>query len=1167
MTSTSSAFPGRIRQLMVVICTVLFGVKGMVSGAFPQLPVIPGLQLSPGSGAVLTLSGLALLGVMTCRRRAVVLVSVLLIVVAMTALVQVVLSRASAGNVSAAEILLALLLSIACLFNHKTRVRHTLWSTFAISAVVVGALSLGAKAVGFSGVSIGDRAVLPSLMTDIIVILLGAVAYDLARNKTRSGLALPGALVRTAIVSLTLAFLLALSGALLQQYERHQTAAYQLDHLASSLQSALKQQAATVERIAERWKLLGGLPESSVLDLESHALFRDQAHVEGLAYVNQKQGVFWRNARDGRALLWLDEQLLAPDTRNWIAHNQEDRGPGQWRFAKGPASGSAMLWVAMPGDGPAYLLATVDVAGLFQEQVRKDLRGFSVRIGVDDGPLVYPGPENRSGVNGSGAPIPLYASMKTEMPGVGLLRLAAYGTSMDFGVLHGLMPAGTFFLALLLVYHLLNSRALLWLQRLKDEQLHASEHRFRSLFANNPSLMFTCDRQGRFVNVNPEMELALGTVETELRGHHFSRILPNDDVVLEGVSSIDAVFHQALAGQSVSFKAVLGGGRSERRVYEVTVVPTLTGGQVEGLLGVAQDTTARVSAEESEKVLRRCLEASGNAVMVCEFRNESFPVVYVNPAFARISGYSAAEVTGQELNLLTGRETADEDIRSIRAAIAERRPLSVTVRSYRRNGEQFWNQLFLSPVLDDGNDLTHYIAIMNDISQQRERDEQLAFRATHDVLTGLGNRSLFDDHLAHDVELARRNGRSLAVLFIDLDEFKPINDTLGHKVGDAVLVSVTRRLSANLRPSDTLCRFGGDEFVLLLPDLSSSKEAEEVAERLLDELAHAHRIEGHELHVSASIGISTLNDQIADPEKLIQHADMAMYKAKQKGRNTYEVYSGDLDSKLNARVSLRNELQEAISGNQLVLHYQPLLDASGRVDGIEALVRWQHPEKGFISPGDFIPLAEQTGQIAPLSRWILDRACRDALLLTEKGLLSGRVAVNLSPLQFHRPNFLAGLRKTLEKTGLPATMLELELTEGILMQDTDGTIDILNALNGMGVSTAIDDFGTGFSSLSYLRTLPIDKVKIDRTFVTHVHENDKDAAVCKGVITLARELELKVVAEGIESEKQYSYLRACGCDVFQGFLLAHPMPIDALAHWLSSKQRSSTEVQRVENRV
>lgn len=441
-------------------------------------------------------------------------------------------------------------------------------------------------------------------------------------------------------------------------------------------------------------------------------------------------------------------------------------------------------------------------------------------------------------------------------------------------------------------------------------------------------------------------------------------------------------------------------------------------------------------------------------------------------------------------------------------------------------------------------------AAMNHILEKKEQDQKLAYHATHDPLTGLGNRSLFDERLHCDFELAKLHKRRLAVLFIDLDEFKPINDTLGHKVGDKLLLSVAKCLSAAIRSSDTLARFGGDEFVLLLPDLDSDEEAEEIAGRLMDVLARPHRVHTHELYISASIGIALISDDTEYPEKLVQRADMAMYKAKQLGRNAYEVFGGDLDKKLSRRVALRNDLQEAIEQNQLYLHYQPVINHSGTVEGIEALVRWTHPTKGNISPGDFIPIAEETGQIVPLSRWVLKRACQDTLELINMRLFKGVVAVNLSPLQFHRPNFLTTLRQVLEDTSLSPKHLELELTEGILMKDTEKAISILDTLSQMGVSTAIDDFGSGFSSFSYLRELPVDKIKIDQSFVKGVTINTKDAAVCTSVLTLARELDLKVVAEGVETEEQYHYLRQLGCESFQGYWFCFPMPLDELTLWL-----------------
>ncbi|ERP93503.1 hypothetical protein Q666_09375 [Marinobacter sp. ES-1] len=427
--------------------------------------------------------------------------------------------------------------------------------------------------------------------------------------------------------------------------------------------------------------------------------------------------------------------------------------------------------------------------------------------------------------------------------------------------------------------------------------------------------------------------------------------------------------------------------------------------------------------------------------------------------------------------------------------------------------------------------------------------KKLAYQASHDALTGLANRTMFEEKLQQDFTLARQNNRLMAVLFIDLDEFKPINDTLGHKVGDRLLVAVARALEACIRPTDTLARFGGDEFVVLLPDLESARQAEEVAERILQKIALPQQVGGHELYLSASIGISLLDDSETSPEKLIRQADMAMYKAKRQGRDTFQVYSAELDAKLSRRVTLRQDLQEAIRSGQLFLHYQPQVDQNGKFFGVEALVRWQHPTRGLIAPERFLPLAEETGQIVPLGKWIFTQACKDAVQLKEMGLLPGRMGVNLSPLQFHRPGFLDKLKKILAETGLPADLLELDLTEGVLMKDRCRAISLVNSLQELGISTAIDDFGTGFSSFSYLKDLPASSIKIDKSFVENVVTNHKDAAVCKGVITMAREMGLTVVAEGVEDEAQFDILRAWGCHRFQGFYFARPMALDALVSW------------------
>lgn len=563
---------------------------------------------------------------------------------------------------------------------------------------------------------------------------------------------------------------------------------------------------------------------------------------------------------------------------------------------------------------------------------------------------------------------------------------------------------------------------------------------------------------------------------------------------------------------------------------------------------------ASTRAQDAQRYLfQRSLEASSNGVIISQAIWPELPILYTNPAFTQITGYPFEDVEGRSCRFLQGIDTQPEQVEALHYALKHGKDISLTIRNYRKDGRAFWNNLFISPVRDNLGHITHFIGILNDISERKHQENQLAFHATHDALTGLGNRALFEDHLHHDMELARRHKQQIAVLFIDMDEFKPINDTLGHSTGDKILIDVAQRLKSQIRPSDTLCRFGGDEFILLLPDLVNPLQAEEIAHRLLESLALPYQATPHELYLSASIGIAVSNDKVDDPTTLIQQADMAMYKAKRQGRNTFQRFTDDLNIKLMRRVALRNDLHDAISEDQLDLYYQPLIQHDGTLKGFEALLRWQHPTKGMISPARFISLAEQTGQIIALGQWVMERAAHDLCSLIPYLPSNGRVAINLSPMQFHRPDFLSNIAHTLDATGLPAERLEFELTESVLLKDAEGAIESLKALREMGVQIAIDDFGTGFSSLNYLRHLPIDILKIDRSFITHLPENTKDTAVVNGIIGLAHHLDISVVAEGVETECQYHALKKLDCDAFQGYFFAYPMALADLIAWLETR--------------
>ncbi|WP_245888762.1 EAL domain-containing protein [Halomonas denitrificans] len=693
------------------------------------------------------------------------------------------------------------------------------------------------------------------------------------------------------------------------------------------------------------------------------------------------------------------------------------------------------------------------------------------------------------------------------------------------------------------------------MERAQDRRaLWESEQRYRSLFTYNPDAVFSMDLEGHFVTANAPCAALTGHALDALLGSHFSEFLRPEDL-----AEVQQTFERAGAGEPSRYELQVPHRDGTLRRLDLTTLPVVVDGCITGIYGIAKDVTQRREYETRLRILERGVEASVNGVLIADAGVPGLPIIYANDAFERMTGYARAEVIGRNARFLQGSETDSAAVQKIRRELAQQREVHVTLCNYRKDGTPFWNDLYISPVRDEQGAVTHYVGIQHDISEQKAYEAHLAYHAGHDALTGLANRTLLEDRLVHDVDLARRQGKRLAVLFLDLDEFKPINDSLGHAVGDELLRGVARRLSAAMRPGDTLARLGGDEFVVLLPDLHDGGQAMEVAERLLSIVSRPYRVGEHELSLSCSIGIAVSGAESAQPLELIQQADMAMYRAKRQGRNACQWFTPEIIHRMGDRVALRNELQEAIETHAFELHYQPLIDRGGQVAGVEALLRWRHPMRGYVSPAQFIALAEETGQIIPISEWVLTRACRDLRQLDRVGQGSLNVAVNLSPLQFHRASFLGNLRETLAVTGLPAPQLSLELTEGILMDDTEGAIEILHALRTMGVGVAIDDFGTGFSSLSYLKNLPIDRIKIDRSFVSEVTNSAEDAAIIQGIISMAHHLGLRVVAEGIEHEQQHRLLLAHGCDLFQGFHFAHPMPLESLIDFLAEHRPLSID--------
>ncbi|HEY9527364.1 MAG TPA: EAL domain-containing protein, partial [Anaerolineales bacterium] len=438
---------------------------------------------------------------------------------------------------------------------------------------------------------------------------------------------------------------------------------------------------------------------------------------------------------------------------------------------------------------------------------------------------------------------------------------------------------------------------------------------------------------------------------------------------------------------------------------------------------------------------------------------------------------------------------------------------------------------------------------------------QLDHLAHHDVLTGLPNRMLLQDRLSHAIELARRQGRQFAMLFMDLDRFKHINDSLGHAVGDQLLQSVARRLMRCMRHSDTVSRQGGDEFVVLLSTIKHPDDAAISAQKILAALAVPHLIGELELHVSVSIGISIYPEDGRDAETLIKSADTAMYQAKENGRDNYKFFEQTMNTRAVQRQSIEVGLRRALERHEFVLHYQPKINLySNLIVGVEALIRWQHPERGLMPPLQFLPIAEDCGLILPIGRWVLREACLQAQTWMRAGLRPITIAVNTSALEFNATDFLENIRATLDDTGLEPRYLELELTESVLMRDAEFTDSILHGLAGLGVKLAIDDFGTGYSSLSYLRQFPIDTLKIDQSFVSRITSSPDDATIVSAVINMGKSLKLRVIAEGVETPEQRTFLLAQHCDEGQGYYFSYPIAAEALATLLQTGIKPASHI-------
>ena len=572
--------------------------------------------------------------------------------------------------------------------------------------------------------------------------------------------------------------------------------------------------------------------------------------------------------------------------------------------------------------------------------------------------------------------------------------------------------------------------------------------------------------------------------------------------------------------------------------------------------GTARDVTRTRVAERERRIAEQVIRSMAEAVTVTDL---AFRFVSVNAAFTRITGYTEAEVQDRDSAMLNCEQHSEEFHHALRRAAAQSGRWSGELWQRRKDGEEFLCWLELTEVLDDAGQRTHWVGVLTDITDRKRAEQELRYLANYDTLTGLPNRTLLGERLAHAMIRARRHGSKVAVLFLDLDRFKHVNDSMGHAAGDRLLKAAAARIQATVRDSDTVARLGGDEFTVVIEDLGDANQAERVALKLLDAFVAPLDIDGRtEVVISPSIGISIYPDHGQVPTDLLKYADTAMYQAKEKGRNTFQTYTEAMDAQARLRASMIAHLHKAVERGELALVYQPKMSlVDGRITGVEALLRWRNPELGQVSPATFIPIAEETGLIVPIGEWVIREACVQVQRWMKAGLNATTMAVNVSMLQLLRGELYTKLRQLLEDFRVPAHRFELELTESMVMANAEQSISTLTQIKSLGVNLAIDDFGTGYSSLAYLKRLPIDTLKIDKEFVGDITTDPDDEAITATIITMAHSLGLDVIAEGVETQEQLDYLREQRCDEVQGHFVSAPIDGDRLFKFLLDRKAAA----------
>ena len=673
---------------------------------------------------------------------------------------------------------------------------------------------------------------------------------------------------------------------------------------------------------------------------------------------------------------------------------------------------------------------------------------------------------------------------------------------------------------------------------LMEEALRESESRFRNLYEKAPLAYQSLDVEGNILEVNEAWLVLLGRSRDEVIGRFIGDFLT--DIGVQTLSCEFPQFRQSGRVDGPLFQFVHKDG-SLRLLMVNGQIARDSEGNFQRTHCILTDLTEIHRNEEQLKLAAKVFEQSAEGIIITDASNV---ILMVNQAFSSITGYSAAEVLGQNPGMMFSGCHDRSFYQDMWESIHSAGYWHGEIWNRRKDGDIFPEMVSISQVVDTDNQVSHYVGIFSDISERKASEAHIHRLAHFDALTGLPNRILLADRVGQALSRMERNSEPLALVFLDLDRFKNVNDSLGHRIGDELLIQVAERLKALLREEDTVSRLGGDEFILVLPE-ASAEGAAHVAEKILAVLSTPYRIEQHELTITPSLGIAMYPGDGSSYETLSMCADAAMYRAKQAGRNTFCFFTREMQERSERTLQLENALRRVLANHELQLHFQPQMSLeTNRIIGAEALLRWKHPEFGMVAPGDFIPIAEDCGLILPIGEWVLRTAVRQMSEWMKSGLTSMAVAVNLSAIQFRRADLPELVSSVLDEFGLPPECLELELTEGVAMENPLAAIEMMNLLHARGIRMSIDDFGTGYSSLSYLKRFKVYKLKIDQSFVRDISCDPEDEAIVDAIIGMSKSLGLQTIAEGVETAEQLAFLRSKGCNEVQGYFFAKPMPAE-----------------------